>query len=82
MFFYFWKIKKNTGQRAKLICALYGDGTIAETEGIVYKSFARSKSGHFDLADWECSGWPEVVDDDKIKSTIENNQLSWQGGIP
>ncbi|XP_018366071.1 PREDICTED: histone-lysine N-methyltransferase SETMAR-like [Trachymyrmex cornetzi] len=70
MLFYFRK-RKNAAQTAKKICAIYGNGTVAEST--VRKWFARFRSDNFDLEDRERSGRPAVVDDDQIVTLIENN---------
>lgn len=57
--------QKNDIQTAKKICAIYGDGTIAEST--VCKWFARLGCGNSDLEDRECSGRPAVTDDGQIE---------------
>ncbi|KAG5325309.1 SETMR methyltransferase, partial [Pseudoatta argentina] len=69
MLFYFRK--KNAAQTAKKICAIYGNGIVAESTA--RKWFARFKSGNFDLEDRKRSGRPVVVNDDQIVTLIENN---------
>lgn len=60
-FFYFRKVV----QRAQNICAIYGNGSIAESS--VCKWFTRYRSRNFDLYNREPSGRAANVDDDQIE---------------
>ncbi|XP_012060168.1 PREDICTED: histone-lysine N-methyltransferase SETMAR-like [Atta cephalotes] len=62
---------KKATQAANKICAVYGDGAIAERT--VRKWFARFKAGDFNLEDQERPGRPSITDEDQIKTLIENN---------
>lgn len=75
MFFYFHK-GKNAAQTHKKICAVHGDYGVSETT--VREWFRHFRSGDFNCADFNCadlpcSGRPTEVDDDQIKTLIENN---------
>lgn len=61
-------VKKN---KQKKICAVYGDGSIAES--IVSNWLARFTSGNVDLEGPKCFGWPVAVDDCQIETLIEND---------
>lgn len=71
MLFYFHK-GKNAAQTHKKICAVHRDDGVSETT--VREWFRRFRSGDFNCADSLRSGRPTEVDDDQIKTLIENNQ--------
>ena len=60
---FFYRKGKNATQTANKICAVYGDGAIADRT--VRKWFARFKAGDFNLEDQECPGRPPLI---KIRS--------------
>jgi len=62
---------KNATQAANKICAVYGEGAVAERT--VRKWFTRFKASDFNLEAQKCSGRPFTTDEDQIKSLIENN---------
>ncbi|CAK9833044.1 Histone-lysine N-methyltransferase SETMAR [Anthophora retusa] len=71
---YFFRKGKNATQAANKICAVYGEGAVAERT--VRKWFARFKAGDFDLEDQERPGRPSTRDEDLVKTVIENNPRS------
>ena len=68
---FFYRKGKNTTQATNEICAVYGDGAIAERP--VRKWFAKFKAGDFNLEDQERPGRAATTDEDQIKTRIENN---------
>ncbi|XP_011859834.1 PREDICTED: histone-lysine N-methyltransferase SETMAR-like isoform X2 [Vollenhovia emeryi] len=70
MLFLYWK-GRNATQAANKICAVYGEGAVAERT--VRKWFARFKAGDFNLKDQERPGRPSTTDEDQIETLIENN---------
>lgn len=54
-----------------MVCALYGDGTIAESA--VRKWFTGVRNGNFDLENGDCSGNVAVIHDIQIETPIKNN---------
>lgn len=71
---FFFRKGKNATQAANKICAVYGEGAVAERT--VRKWFARFKARDFDLEDQERPGRPSTTDEDLIKTAIENNPRS------
>ena len=67
MLFFYGK-GKNATQAANKICAVYGEGAIAERT--VRKWFARFKTDDFNFEDQER---PSTTDEYQIKTLIENN---------
>lgn len=70
MLFYFRK-GENTTQATKEICAVYGEGALAERT--VRKWFAKFRAGDFNVKDQERSGRPSSTDDDQLKTLLDNN---------
>jgi len=71
---FFYRKGKNATQAANKICAVYGEGAVAERA--VRKWFARFKAGDFKslhLENQEPSGRPSITDEDQIKTLIEDN---------
>jgi len=68
---FFYRKGKNATQVANKICAVYGEGAIAERT--VRKWFTRFKAGDFNFEDQERPGRPSIIDEDQIKTLIENN---------
>ncbi|KOX74646.1 Histone-lysine N-methyltransferase SETMAR [Melipona quadrifasciata] len=60
---FFYRKGKNATQAANKICAVYGEGAVAE----------RFKAGDFNLKDQERPDRPSTKDEDQIKTLIENN---------
>jgi len=58
-------------QAANKICAVYGEGAIAEKT--VRKWFAKFKANDFNFDDQERPGKSSTIDEDQIKTLIENN---------
>ena len=69
---YYFKKGKNTTETHKKICAVYGEGAV--TDWTCQKWFAKFRAGDFSLDDVPRLGGPIEVDNDQIKTTIENNQ--------
>jgi len=67
---FFYRKGKNVTQAINKICAIYSEDVIAERT--VRKWFARFKAGDFNLEDQE-RGRPSTIDEDQIKTLIENN---------
>ena len=67
---FFYRKGKNATQVANKICAVYGEGAVAERT--VRKWFAKFKADDFNLEDQERPGRPST-DEDQIKTLIENN---------
>ncbi|XP_053976446.1 histone-lysine N-methyltransferase SETMAR-like [Hylaeus volcanicus] len=70
MLFYYRK-GTNATQPANKICAVYGEGAVAER--MARKWFAKFKDGNFNLEDEVRSGRPSTTDKDQIKTLVENN---------
>jgi len=68
---FFYRKGKNATQAANKICAVYGEGAVAERT--MRKWFARFKTGDFNLEDQERPGKSSTTDEDQIKTLIENN---------
>lgn len=68
MLFYIVNENKNNEQTAKTLCAVYGDGVVAEST--VRKQLARFRSGKFDLEDWKRFDSRAVVTDDPNETLI------------
>jgi len=68
--FYFRK-GKNTTQTRKKICAVYGESAVSEH--VCQNWFAKFRADDTTCEDRKRSSRPLVVDDDQIKSLIENN---------
>jgi histone-lysine N-methyltransferase SETMAR len=68
--FYFKRGKKATQTQGN-ICAMYGEDAV--NERTCRKWFARFRAGNFYLDDAPRSGRQAEVDDDQIKTLIENN---------
>ena len=68
---FFYRKGKNATQAANKICAVYGEGAIAERT--MRKWFARFKTGDFNLEDQERPGKSSTTDEDQIKTLIEND---------
>ena len=62
LIFFFYQKGKNATQAANKICAVYGEGAVAERT--VRKWFARFKAGDFNLEDQERPGRPSITDED------------------
>lgn len=69
MLFYFWK-SKNAVKTAKILCAVYCDGTIAESTD--HKLFARN----FNLDERERSARPAVADNDQSETLIKSTDYT------
>ena len=68
---FFYRKGKNVTQAANKICAVYGEGAVAERT--VRKWFARFKTGDFNLEDQKRPDRSFITDEDQIKILIENN---------
>lgn len=68
---FFYRKGKNATQATNKICAVYGEGALAERT--VRKWFAKFRAGDFNLKDQERTGRPSITDDDQLKTLIENN---------
>lgn len=62
---------KNAAQTHKMICAMYG--CIAISDWTVGQWFRRFRHGNVNCVDLPRSGRPTTVDDDQIRTLIENN---------
>ena len=69
---HYFKKGKNATETQKKICAVCGEGTVADQ--MSQKWFAKFCAGDFSLDDAPQSGRPVEVDSDQIKTLIENNQ--------
>ena len=69
---YYLKKGKNATETQKKICAVYGEGAVADRT--CQKWFAKFGAGGFLLDDAPRSGRPIEVDSDQIETLIENNQ--------
>lgn len=65
--------KKSVCTNSKKLCAVYGNGVIAESMTPFPQWCARFKSGNFSLGDRERSGRSAVSNDKQIKTLIKNN---------
>ena len=68
---FFYRKGKNATQTANKICAVYGEGAVAERT--VWKWFARFTADDFNFEDQERPDRPFTTDEDQIKTLIENN---------
>lgn len=68
---FFYRKSKSATQVTKKICAVYGEGAIAEWT--VQKWFAKLKVGDFNLHDQERPFRSSTIDEDQVKSLTENN---------
>ena len=66
--FYYFKKGKNTTERQKKICAVYGEGAV--TDQTCQKWFAKFRAGDFSLDDVPRSGGPVEVESDQIETLI------------
>ena len=66
--FYYFKKGKNTTERQKKICAVYGEGAV--TDRTCQKWFAKFRAGDFSLDDVPRSGGPVEVESDQIETLI------------
>ena len=69
---YYFKKGKNATETQKMICAVYGKGSV--TDQTCQKWFVKFRAGDFSLDDAPWSGRPVEVDSDPIQTLIENNQ--------
>ena len=69
---YYIKKGKNATETQKKICAVYGEGAVADWT--CQKWFAKFRVGDILLDDAPQSGRPVEVDSDQIETLIENNQ--------
>ena len=69
---YYFKKAKNTTETQKKICAVYGEGAVADQT--CQKWFVKFCAGGFLLDDAPWSGRPTEVDSNQIEMLIENNQ--------
>jgi len=63
---FFYRKGKNATQVANKICAVYGEGAVAER---TVRWFVRFKAGDFNLEDQEHPDRPSTTDEDQIKNT-------------
>ena len=68
---YYFKKGKNATEIQKKICAVYGEGAVADRT--CQKWFAKFRAGDFSLDNAPRSGRPVKVDSDSIETLIENN---------
>ena len=78
LLYYFGK-GKNAGQTRKKLYDVYGEKSLTERQ--CQSWFAYFRSGDFVLKVAPRSGHPTEVDDEKIKTLIENNRSSTTGEI-
>ena len=58
-------------EAAREICAVYGEGAIAERTARYW--FAKFKSGNFDLKDASCSGRPSEFDEERLNQLLHED---------
>lgn len=71
MLFYFRK-GKNATQAKRKIWSIYGENAVSER--VCQNWFAKFRSGDTSCEDLERSGRPSIVDEDQLKTLVENNQ--------
>ena len=76
--FYYFKKDKNTTERQKQNCTVFGEGTV--TDQMCQKQFEKFRARDFPLDHVPRLGKPFEVDSNQIETLIENNQYytTWE----